>query len=351
MGREVLQGRAEAGGNRRRKAGGRAGGVGCGRASHLGPRSPARPSRCLGGAAESALAALAFPAPTRNPSRRARVRCGGAASGRLPSVSGRPRPLRRGRPRPSLLPGGRRRAGRAALPGAPQRPPRPAPRSASAPPGGTCLEPGVVVVDSPRTGDAAPPAAPGGRVTRGGAVQTRHLRSATCRRAALLRAAAGSARTGRCPPAPTPSSSSGAAPRPPVTRSLGGRCSARPGEGLRLGRRGFRWGSWASRRKPCGRGSFEHLRGHRAPGAACRVWTTTPSSSGVQEKGRLSEETFLGGARAALRGPAGGGRAPPAGRRGEGGSRAGVPEPERWGRNRPGRSGLWMVNAGERLPL
>lgn len=42
--------------------------------AHLGPLSQAQPSRCLGGATESALTAAAFPALTRNPSPRSEGR-------------------------------------------------------------------------------------------------------------------------------------------------------------------------------------------------------------------------------------------------------------------------------------
>lgn len=45
-----------------------------------------------------------------------------------------------------------------------------------------------------------------------------------------------------------------------------------------------------------GWGPFEYLRGPWKPGTICTVWTTTQSSSGVQKKRRLSEETFLGAA-------------------------------------------------------
>lgn len=59
-------GRLVRGGRELEKEGGRTGR--CGEVSHLRPLSQAQPSRCLGGATESALAAAAFPALTRNPS-------------------------------------------------------------------------------------------------------------------------------------------------------------------------------------------------------------------------------------------------------------------------------------------
>lgn len=128
-------------------------------------------------------------------------------------------------------------------------------------------------------------------------------------------------------PAPTPSCPTGTTGwgrgrRLPVAPSLS--WSARTGERIRPGRQVLCKGLPAFQRKPCGRGgALEHLRGPWKPGTVCNVWTTTQSSSTVQEKRHLSEEAFGGGAPATHPGPAGGGRAPPAGRRQEGGSRAG----------------------------
>lgn len=137
----------------------------------------------------------------------------------------------------------------------------------------------VVVVDNHTTGDAALPAAPGrGRVSPRRRLSDLSLDAwPTCRQparrpaplAALRGAAARSARTGRRPPAPTPSFPPGAtgggaaqdpwSPPASATRAW----SARLGEGLRPGKRIFCRGSWASRRKPCGRGG--------APSSTCVV--------------------------------------------------------------------------------